>query len=103
MLNSPVRTLSSDYMHWAKTLQASRFNLANSGLAAAPRSLLPFTLDDIELSGQSYYGWAPLQAALARHLRVPESSVVHATGTSSSRIAAIVAASPTSASTASPR
>ncbi len=86
-----MRIYQSDYMHWAKTLQAARFNLANSGLAACPLQLLDLKLEDLELSGASFYGWPPLQAALARHLRVPEHSVVQATGTSGANHLAMAA------------
>lgn len=79
---SAVRTLSSDYMHWAKTLQASRYNLANSGLAAAPRQLLAGRWEDLELSGSSFYGWPQLIDAFSQHLGAPPDTIVHATGTS---------------------
>ena len=79
-MNFRTRTQSSDYMLWAKTLQAARFNLGNSGVCALPLRELPVRLEDLELSGASFYGWPPLQAALSRHLRVPEESIVHAVG-----------------------
>jgi aspartate/methionine/tyrosine aminotransferase len=69
-------------MHWAKTLQAARFNLANSGVFALPLRELPFRVEDLELSGASFYGWPPLQAALSCHLGVPPECLVHAVGTS---------------------
>lgn len=81
-MNLPPQTVRSDYMHWAKTLQSAPYNLGNSGLSACPLKLLPVTLDDLELSGASFYGWPPLQAALAAHLRVPENCLVHSVGTS---------------------
>lgn len=76
------RTQSSEYMHWAKTLQAARYNLANSGVFAMPLRELPVTLEDLELSGPSFYGWPPLQTALATHLNVAPECLVHAVGTS---------------------
>lgn len=79
---SSMRTMSSEYMLWAKTLQAAKFNLANSGVCAMPLRELPVQLSDLELSGASFYGWPPLQVALSRHLRVPENCIVHAVGTS---------------------
>jgi len=72
----------SAYMHWAKTRQAARFNLAVSGVPAVALRDLPVRLDDLELNGPSYYGWPPLQAALARHLGVAEDRIVTAEGTS---------------------
>ncbi|MBM3850457.1 MAG: aminotransferase class I/II-fold pyridoxal phosphate-dependent enzyme, partial [Verrucomicrobia bacterium] len=73
---------ASDYMHWAKTLQVARFNLGNSGVAAVTLRELGAGLDDIELSGPSFYGWPPLVEALARHLGVSTDRVCHAEGTS---------------------
>jgi aspartate/methionine/tyrosine aminotransferase len=81
-MNTTHRTQSSEYMHWAKTLQAARFNLANSGVYAYPLRELPFRMEDLELCGPSFYGWPPLQAALSKHLRVASESIVHAVGTS---------------------
>lgn len=78
----PAQIVGSDYMHWAKTQQAATYNLANSGLSACPLKLLPLRLEDLELSGSSFYGWPALQTALAAHLNVPEPCVVHAIGTS---------------------
>ncbi len=73
---------SSEYMLWAKTRQAARFNLANSGVFPLPIRELPVKIEDLELSGPSFYGWPPLQTALSKHLGVPEECIVHAVGTS---------------------
>jgi aspartate/methionine/tyrosine aminotransferase len=72
----------SVYMEWAKTEAHGRFNLATSGMIHYPMSELPARLEDIEISGPSWYGYEPLQQALARKLGVDASCVVHATGTS---------------------
>ncbi len=72
----------SEYMHWAKTRQGARFNLAVSGVPAVQLRDLPVRLEDFEISGPSAYGWPPLQAALARHLHVEAERVVHSAGTS---------------------
>ena len=78
-----ARVMRSEYMHWAKTTHArARFNLANSGMRHYPLAGLPVALSDLELSGPSFYGYAPLQAALARHCGVPAECVVAANGTS---------------------
>jgi aspartate/methionine/tyrosine aminotransferase len=74
--------MSSEYMLWAKTRSQARFNLASSGLANYPLARLELRLEDLELSGQSYYGYEPLQHALADKLAVPFKSVVAANGTS---------------------
>ncbi len=78
------RLIESPYMYWAKTQQAARFNLGNSGVSPYLLRDLPVRLEDLELSGPSFYGWPPLQAALAHHLGVPEDRIVHAAGTSMS-------------------
>ena len=78
----PPQIVRSDYMHWAKTLQSAPYNLGNSGLSACPLQSLPVRLEDLELSGPSFYGWPPLQSALAAHLQVPENCLVQSIGTS---------------------
>lgn len=76
------RVTSSPYMEWAKTRSQARFNLASSGLRNYPLAKLPVRITDLELSGQSFYGYEPLQAALAAKCRVSPECVVAATGTS---------------------
>ncbi|MDQ4123890.1 MAG: aminotransferase class I/II-fold pyridoxal phosphate-dependent enzyme [Acidobacteriota bacterium] len=82
LLLSSNQTMSSDYMQWAKTNLQARFNLASSGLMNYPLSEFPVKLEDLELSGSSYYGYEPLQKALAEKCGVPAECVVAATGTS---------------------
>jgi aspartate/methionine/tyrosine aminotransferase len=77
-----TRVISSEYMLWAKTRSQARFNLASSGLANYPLSKLSLKLEDLELSGQSFYGYEPLQKRLADKLCVDSSHIVAATGTS---------------------
>lgn len=79
---SSNRVMSSEYMQWAKTNLQARYNLASSGLMNFPLSELPATLEDLDLSGSSYYGYEPLQKALAAKCDVPVECVVAATGTS---------------------
>lgn len=76
------RVVSSEYMQWAKLRSQARFNLASSGLRNYPLSRLPLRLEDLELSGESFYGYKPLQAALAERCGVASACVVAATGTS---------------------
>jgi aspartate/methionine/tyrosine aminotransferase len=73
---------SSVYMHWAKLRQAARFNLAVSGVPAVTLRDLPIRLEDLEISGPSYYGWPPLLEGLSRLLGVGADRIVHAAGTS---------------------
>jgi aspartate/methionine/tyrosine aminotransferase len=76
------RTLRSEYMYWAKTAAGGRYNLANSGVTNYPLSSLPVEIDDLELSGHSYYGYEPLQRALAAKTGVSTDRIVAANGTS---------------------
>jgi len=76
------RATGSDYIEWAKTRSQARFNLATSGVLHYPIAELPVAIDDIELSGPSWYGYEPLQQALAAKCGVSTENVVAAIGTS---------------------
>jgi aspartate/methionine/tyrosine aminotransferase len=78
----PRQIANSLYMEWAKTRSHARFNLATSGLVHYPMRELGARPEDIELSGPSLYGYAPLQEALARKTGVGSDCVVAAVGTS---------------------
>jgi aspartate/methionine/tyrosine aminotransferase len=79
-------------MEWAKTRSAARFNLASSGVAAFPLAELGARIEDLEVCGDSAYGYAPLQERLARKAGVPADHVVHATGTSMANLLVLAAA-----------
>ena len=76
------RASGSEYMVWAKTRSQARYNLASSGLMNYPLAGLPVALEDLEISGPSWYGYEPLQKALAAKCGAPAECVVAATGTS---------------------
>lgn len=76
------RVKNSVYIEWAKTRAQARFNLATSGVMPYPIAELPVTIEDIEISGVSLYGYEPLQQALARKCAVDPENVVAAIGTS---------------------
>ena len=76
------RAKASEYMHWAKTRSRARFNLATSGLANLKLRDLHVSLDDLEITGDSGYGYQPLLQALADRYRVDADCVVTAAGTS---------------------
>jgi aspartate/methionine/tyrosine aminotransferase len=82
----------SEYMEWAKTRSAARFDLASSGVVAFPLADLPARIEDLEISGESAYGYAPLQERLARKAGVGPERVVHATGASMANLLALAAA-----------
>jgi aspartate/methionine/tyrosine aminotransferase len=81
-MNDTGRVTGSEYIEWAKTRSQARFNLATSGVINYPLAELPFSLEDFELSGPSWYGYEPLQQAIAAKCKVETDSVVHAIGTS---------------------
>jgi aspartate/methionine/tyrosine aminotransferase len=73
---------SSAYMHWAKTQSRARFNLATSGLANLSLKELRVSLDDLEITGTTGYGYEPLINALANRYQVAPGNIVTAAGTS---------------------
>jgi aspartate/methionine/tyrosine aminotransferase len=77
-----MRQRHSSYMQWAKLQSKARFNLATSGVAAYPLNELPVTIDQLEINGDSTYGYAPLQQAIARKTNADPDNVVAAAGTS---------------------
>lgn len=85
------RLKRSEYIEWAKTRSQARFNLATSGVIHYPIAELGATIEDIELSGPSWYGYEPLQQALAMKCGVATENVVAATGTSMANYLAMAA------------
>ena len=85
------RADGSEYMEWAKTRSQARFNLASSGVAELPTSELPIRLEDVELTGPSFYGYPPLQERLARKAEARPECVVAAAGTSMANYLALAA------------
>jgi aspartate/methionine/tyrosine aminotransferase len=77
-----MRQRHSDYMLWAKTQSRAKFNLATSGVGSFPLRELSVTIDQLEINGDSTYGYAPLQHAIAKKCGVDPDCVVHAAGTS---------------------
>jgi aspartate/methionine/tyrosine aminotransferase len=77
-----MRHRHSDYMLWAKTQSRARFNLATSGVSPFPLRDLSVTLEQLEINGESAYGYAPLQDSIARKCGVNPDCVVAAAGTS---------------------
>jgi aspartate/methionine/tyrosine aminotransferase len=86
-----MRTMRSDYMHWAKTQQPVRYNFASSEVP-------PFRMDrwhidpaELELDGASYYRYRPLREAIAAKEGVTPDRVVMADGTSMANMLAMAA------------
>lgn len=81
-MNTSERPIGSPYIEWAKLRSHAKFNLAASGVVSYPLRELGVTMEDIELSGPSFYGYEPLQQALAAKAGVAADCVVSAVGTS---------------------
>ncbi len=77
-----TRVMSSPYMQWVKSHTHVKYNLAASGVANYPLSMLPVRLEDLEITGDSTYGYQPLQQALSRHCGVPADRIFASIGTS---------------------
>lgn len=87
----PKLVKRSDYIEWAKTRSHASYSLATSGVMNYPMSELGATIEDIEISGPSWYGYEPLQQALAAKCGVTTDSIVAATGTSMANYMAMAA------------
>ena len=74
--------MGSPYMQWAKTHMQVQYNLATSGVMNYPLAMLPVRLDDLEITGNSTYGYPPLQQALSQHCGVPAEQIFATIGTS---------------------
>lgn len=85
------RVKASEYIEWAKTRSQAKFSLATSGVMNYPMAELPVRLEDIELSGPSWYGYEPLQQALAAKCGVATENIVAAIGTSMANYLAMAA------------
>ena len=81
-LRDTRETRQSKYMHWAKTRSHARFNLATSGLGNLSLKDLRVSLDDLEITGTTGYGYEPLIRSLADRYRVDTANIVTAAGTS---------------------
>src|SRR5450755_1487157 len=77
-----MRPKHSEYMPWAKLHSSARFNLATSGVADFPLGELPVSIEQLQISGDSAYGYGPLQRAIASKCGVDPDCVVAAAGTS---------------------
>ncbi|HTK81470.1 MAG TPA: aminotransferase class I/II-fold pyridoxal phosphate-dependent enzyme [Bacteroidota bacterium] len=86
------RTISSEYMYWAKTHSAAKYNLAISDISHYPLSEIPFTLDGLPITGSGGYGYPPLLEAIGGAYGVPPASVVTSFGTSMANHIAMAAA-----------
>lgn len=84
-----MRTMQSDYMHWAKFKPPARFALTASEVPHFRMDSLPIGLADLDMDGASHPRYAPLREAIARRYGVVPEQVVAADGTSMANFLAL--------------
>lgn len=84
-----MRTMQSDYMHWAKFKPPVRYPLTMSEVPHFRMDSLPISLADLDLDGASHPRYRPLREAIARRYGVSIDQVVSADGTSMANFLAI--------------
>lgn len=77
-----MRTMQSDYMHWAKFKVPVRYALTTSEVPHFRMDRLPLSLADLDMDGASHPRYAPLRQAIASRYGVDVAQVVAADGTS---------------------
>lgn len=90
-MNSAPRSMSSEYMEWAKLHSTAPYNLATSGIMSVPGAEFSFDGMPREITGPGGYGYQPLQERIARHAGVAVECVVAAAGTSMANHLALAA------------
>lgn len=86
-----MRTMASDYMHWAKTRAPVHYNLGSSEVPHFHLDRLPLTLADLELDGASHPRYLPLRERISQRYGVPVECIVAADGTSMANFVAMAA------------
>ncbi|WP_155263111.1 pyridoxal phosphate-dependent aminotransferase [Sphingomonas segetis] len=86
-----MRTMRSDYMHWAKFKPPVRYPLTGSEVPHFRMDSLPVTIADLDLDGASHPRYPPLREAIAGRYGVPVDQVVAADGTSMANFLAMAA------------
>ena len=77
-----MRSMQSDYMHWAKFKPPVRYSLTMSEVPHFRMDSLPLTIADLDLDGASHPRYRPLRGAIAARYGVSAEQVVSADGTS---------------------
>jgi len=86
-----MRTMQSDYMHWAKFKAPVRFALTGSEVPHFRMDSLPLSIADLDMDGASHPRYAPLRERIGRHYGVSPEQVVAADGTSMANFVALAA------------
>ena len=77
-----MRTVQSDYMHWAKFKPPVRFPLTGSEVPHFRLDSLPLSIADLDMDGASHPRYRPLRERIAGRYGVHVDQVVSADGTS---------------------
>ena len=86
-----MRTMRSDYMHWAKFKLPVRYPLTASEVPHFRLDSLPIDIADLDLDGASHPRYRPLREAIAKRYGVEVEQVVAADGTSMANFLAMAA------------
>jgi aspartate/methionine/tyrosine aminotransferase len=86
-----MRTMQSDYMHWAKFKKPVRFPLTGSEPPHFRMDSLDWSIDDLDLDGASHPRYVPLRERIAKHYGVGVDQVVSADGASMANFLALAA------------
>jgi aspartate/methionine/tyrosine aminotransferase len=86
-----MRTMQSDYMHWAKFKPAVRYPLTTSEVPHFRMDSLPINIADLDLDGASHPRYRPLRERIGARYGVTIERVVSADGTSMANFLAMAA------------
>ena len=86
-----MRSMQSDYMHWAKFKRPVRYALTTSEVPHFRTDALQISIADLDLDGASHPRYAPLRERIAARYSVPIKQVVAADGTSMANFLAMAA------------
>jgi len=88
---SGLRTMQSEYLHWAKNQPPVQFDLGSSEVDHYRLDRIPFTISDLEIDGASRHRYLPLRQAIGRRYGVPAECVFTGDGTSMANMLAMAA------------
>jgi len=77
-----MRFKTIEYIEWAKTKPRVKIDLCSSSVDQLKRKDLDISWEELEVSGQNFYGYPPLLEAIAERYGVREDNVVSSIGTS---------------------
>ena len=86
-----MRTMQSDYMHWAKFKKSVPYQLTSSEVPHFRMDKLDWTIADLDLDGASHPLYLPLRERIAARYGVSVDQVVAADGTSMANFLAMAA------------